>query len=340
MNLSDKSTMMITKLKQLLQKLTESYQVLIADNKQLRKDLADKAGAEQGRADAKAALDSANAEIAKANARIREIADAGKELCDKAVLAAHRNTAATTFEVAKGLSVLVLIIVNFCYNAQGMICGILWSGMLLWSYIASITSKRERILENVWFLLFTALSCFLLHRYILVQAGIQVDFFLGLFSGGKIQNYAVFSFIMFAEFLMTCWPLWHRKTMDDDETGSKIKAEYAAFSNPPLFQRVEIVPGIGKIDKSSADDDREERYHGHEYLLILRGADALPEGKFKDAKVVCDTRGEDGENAIVVYSVDSLSMLDLMMDWKKKKPCVPDKTSKNSKLNDSQDHPR
>jgi len=115
--------------------------------------------------------------------------------------------------------------------------------------------------------------------------------------------------------------------MDDEEADAKIKAEYSAFANPVVYPQVEIKKGAGKVDdKTSADDgdDREELYRGHGYLLFRYTTDTLLEDK--DAKIICNTREEDPEDGIVVYSVPNLEKLDQLKKRIQKDPVGNDKT--------------
>jgi hypothetical protein len=231
------------------------------------------------------------------------------------------------YEVAKGIIVLALIVFNFHLKAQGLICGMLWSGMMIWSYTASITFKKLRILENIWFLLFSSLSFYLLHRYNIVQICGVDDFLLRLLSGNRVLNYVAISCVMMAELIMTSHSWWRQKRMDDEEADAKIKAEYSAFANPVVYPQVEIKKGAGKVDdKTSADDgdDREELYRGHGYLLFRYTTDTLLEDK--DAKIICNTREEDPEDGIVVYSVPNLEKLDQLKKRIQKDPVGNDKT--------------
>jgi len=330
MTLSDKSMKLNEKLRLLIRKLEEAYNRQVEIEKQLRKELAAKAGAEQGRADAEAALEVANAEIGCANVQIRELADAGKRLCDRAIIASHRNSAATMYEVAKGIIVLALIVFNFHLKAQGLICGMLWSGMMIWSYTASITFKKLRILENIWFLLFSSLSFYLLHRYNIVQICGVDDFLLRLLSGNRVLNYVAISCVMMAELIMTSHSWWRRKRIDDGAADAETKAAYSAFFNPQIFPQVEIVSGTGVIDRKTSTDDegREELYRGHEYLHIVFGTDALPDDN-KDAKIIYDDREDDSQDAIVAYSVVSLEKLEQLKH--------PDRQEKQKEGNDGKD---
>jgi len=319
-------------LRLLIRKLEEAYNRQVEIEKQLRKELAAKAGADQGRADAEAALDAANDEISQANAQIRELSETGKGLCDRAVIAAHRNSAATTFEIAKGIVVLALIFINFRFAAQGMIHGILWAGMLVWSYIASVTVNKQRTTENIWFLVFAALSCLLLHRYILIQTGLKDDTFLRLFSGTGFLNCVVYICVILSGFLMTSHSWWRKRRIDDDAADSEIRAEYSAFNSPSLFPQVEITKGSGKIEqKPSADDEgREELYRGHEYLHILSAKDTLPDDM--DAKIIYDSREDDPENGMIVFSVPNLDKLEQLQKHPDRKEKTTDKGKQKSGL--------
>lgn len=297
---------------------------------------------EQGRADTTAALKKANGTIDAANDTIKTLCTAGKALEEQAVIAGRRNTAATTFEVFKGVLLLLLVVAGFLCCWQGWLPSLLWAGLLIWSYCSSITTKRTKTLENIWFLLFYLLSLFLL----LVAVGTLpvsisvVRALFGLFGQGTpfVGHVCAVAGVVICQIASI---FWHRfgimDTKENDterekKRDSRIKSAFKAFTGIGEFGTVSVPasPLRKEYDKPVfSDSEREERSRGREYYLIVSGSEALPD-QCKGAKIVCDTREDDKENPIVVYEADSLSMLELMRDWNKK-PQTPEKGPKKYK---------
>lgn len=227
------------------------------------------------------------------------------------------------FEVVKGIFMCIIVFIGIRYCWQGWIYSLLWIGLLVWSYIGSVSGKRAKIIENIWFLLFCSLLCLLLCASTkMFKNRIVIDSVFKIFSASESSLFDHYLFVSAVVIFHVAAVFSHRirilGTLENDTASEKkhdkkIRSLFNEFHTQTVFRSMasrDIKLREEYNISAFSEADRAARFIDHEYILIVK-KESSENQDLRGATIICDTSSEDNEYPIVAYSVESIT------DWEK-----------------------